>query len=448
MDDTRHTDKGRGACDERLDQLALMTSGDLSDADLAEAMRHLSECEGCRAYWQGLQEDHRALEGISRSLQGRVRAVEDGVIGTIRHDAGGATESRPWWRWIMETRPGRLVAGSTAAAIVVFIMVFMHGTSSTFDAWADVIENVKTATSCRFRAREMGDTSVEGIKTYSKLGYSQLTYEDGENVEQFYVSFTDKTVIHAIPPLKRAVSMTVGERLINRYIEKDPQTIFSEISEQDHEDLGTRRIDGRKTVGMRASGREIVPELVDFAEIEVWADVETKWPVRIEVQAYAADGRKVKRVRWDRFEWNIPVTEEDYDFDIPRGWDVASGFEIEMDEPHAIEGLRGIARVMDRYPSTLAYEQLRPEFWKQLGMRMLTTDVLKEIHKIRATCSFYGELVRADKKVVYFGDRVEPGDGERVLMRWETGDDEYRVVFGDLTVDTVAGDELIELESR
>ena len=60
-------------------------------------------------------------------------------------------------------------------------------------------------------------------------------------------------------------------------------------------------------------------------------------------------------------------------------------------------------------------EQLRRELWQRLGRRMLTPAVLPEIHRIRGACEFYGQLVRNGKQAIYFGDRVQPGEAERVL---------------------------------
>jgi hypothetical protein len=439
----------------------MMTSGDLSDQELARVMRHLSECAGCRDYWKALQEDHRALTVFTRSHQKQVESVENHVIGSIIESqptaaitrlkrTKGTEEGRiSWWRWIMHTRSGRLLAGSTAAAVIVFVTVFMQGTSGTFEAWADVIENVRNATSCRCRARELGSDRHEAIKTYSPLGFIQMTYEDGDLVERYYIDFTNGAMIHAIPPLELAVNMTVGTKMIERYVENDPQSIFTELTQMEYEDLGRRRVDGHEAVGIRTEGRDLVPELVENAVIEAWVDIKTKWPIRIDIRGTTADGRIAKRVRFDEFEWNIPVTEDDFRWEVPRGYDVASGIEIEMDESHAIEGLSGFARVMDRYPPTLAYEQIRPVVWKQLGMKMLTADVLPEMHRIRATCSYYGQLVREDRKVLYFGDRVRPGESDKILLRWKSdNEDQYRVVFGDLQMKTVNGSELLELEGR
>jgi hypothetical protein len=48
---------------------------------------------------------------------------------------------------------------------------------------------------------------------------------------------------------------------------------------------------------------------------------------------------------------------------------------------------------------------------------------------------------------VYHGDIVTPSDATLPLMRWKTGDNEYRVVFGDLHAATVTGEELAVLEA-
>ena len=70
------------------------------------------------------------------------------------------------------------------------------------------------------------------------------------------------------------------------------------------------------------------------------------------------------------------------------------------------------------------------------------------VHQMRAACEFQGKLARDDKDVLYFGDRVNPGDADRILLRWKTGRNRYRVLFGDLSAKTVGADDLLELESR
>jgi hypothetical protein len=60
----------------------------------------------------------------------------------------------------------------------------------------------------------------------------------------------------------------------------------------------------------------------------------------------------------------------------------------------------------------------------------------------------YEHLVREGEEVVYYGDSIEPGDSNAVLMQWKLSGDEYRVVFGDLRAKTVSSEELIKLQQR
>jgi hypothetical protein len=52
------------------------------------------------------------------------------------------------------------------------------------------------------------------------------------------------------------------------------------------------------------------------------------------------------------------------------------------------------------------------------------------------------------RNVIYFGDRVKPGEKDRILMRWRLDNGRYRVIYGDLRADTVDGDEILNLESH
>jgi hypothetical protein len=62
--------------------------------------------------------------------------------------------------------------------------------------------------------------------------------------------------------------------------------------------------------------------------------------------------------------------------------------------------------------------------------------------------SRYENLAQMGKDVVYYGDSVDPGDSNAVLIQWKLSDNEYRIVFGDLREETVSAEELIRLQSR
>jgi len=151
------------------------------------------------------------------------------------------------------------------------------------------------------------------------------------------------------------------------------------------------------------------------------------------------------------------------------------------DEEIAIQGLRMFAEAADgKYPSSLAFMTVTYEYSKAMRKvldrrisaikeriredqgKQSNLEEQKEIEKIKnemkktakmqllsivqSSCMFYGELVKEDKDPAYYGDTVTAEDANAVLIRWKISDDEYRVIFGDLTADEVTAESLAELE--
>ena len=67
---------------------------------------------------------------------------------------------------------------------------------------------------------------------------------------------------------------------------------------------------------------------------------------------------------------------------------------------------------------------------------------------VSAGRSKYEYLVQQGKDVTYYGDSIDPGDSNAVLMQWKLCDDKYRVIFGDLRAGEVTAEELIKLQAR
>jgi hypothetical protein len=68
------------------------------------------------------------------------------------------------------------------------------------------------------------------------------------------------------------------------------------------------------------------------------------------------------------------------------------------------------------------------------------------MHSVQSLGMFYMTLVQDKKEPVYYGQSVGPDDVEKVLLRWKVSENEYRVIFGDLSARDVSADELALLE--
>ena len=62
--------------------------------------------------------------------------------------------------------------------------------------------------------------------------------------------------------------------------------------------------------------------------------------------------------------------------------------------------------------------------------------------------SRYEYLVGKGKDAVYYGDVIDPADGNAVLMQWKLSDGSYRVIFADLREETISAEELIKLQAQ
>jgi len=59
---------------------------------------------------------------------------------------------------------------------------------------------------------------------------------------------------------------------------------------------------------------------------------------------------------------------------------------------------------------------------------------------------FYMTLVPDKKEAVYYGESVGPDDADKVLLKWKVSDNQYRVIFGDLTAEDLTAEQWKELE--
>ena len=62
--------------------------------------------------------------------------------------------------------------------------------------------------------------------------------------------------------------------------------------------------------------------------------------------------------------------------------------------------------------------------------------------------SKYKSLAAQGRDVVFYGDLIDPEDGDAVLLQWRLADGTYKVMFADLHQKTVTAEQLIRLQSR
>jgi hypothetical protein len=136
-----------------------------------------------------------------------------------------------------------------------------------------------------------------------------------------------------------------------------------------------------------------------------------------------------------------------------------------MNEEGAVEGLKLCAELAGKYPEDLnmmtlmqqigklrdspgpAAEKIRQKLEQAKSDEEKAAALIEIMQPIQSIGLFYMTLVADGNDPAYYGDKVTPEFPHAVLMRWKAEDDNYRVIFGDLTVEDVTADELAELEA-
>ncbi len=132
---------------------------------------------------------------------------------------------------------------------------------------------------------------------------------------------------------------------------------------------------------------------------------------------------------------------------------------LSLNEKDLIQGLTVFLELSDgRYPSKLDMKIALTEteaLWRakhggispdETTGKKKKKEAKEATYDIFFATAFYDKLVREKRDIAYYGDKVKPGDSNGVVVRWEQSRGKYRVIFGDLRIETVSKDKLAELE--
>jgi hypothetical protein len=117
--------------------------------------------------------------------------------------------------------------------------------------------------------------------------------------------------------------------------------------------------------------------------------------------------------------------------------------------------LRQFANLAGEYPDDLDAVSLNKKARELIGFDIDSLEDLADDEKTKFTdelmsimgpAFFYEKLVDDKKEPAYYGQMVGPDDINKVLMRWKLDDGQFRVIFGDLHVETVTPEKLAGLE--
>jgi outer membrane lipoprotein-sorting protein len=392
------------------------------------------------------------------------------------------------WSDIMKNRITKVAA---AAAIIVAAAVLIHYVGSPIEsvALADVLERVEQAQAFMYRMKmtmtgammegmPAGKKEMEGTTTISnEYGMKmEMTMADadtgqGEMNQQMYLLPDQKVMIMVMPEQKKYTRMEFDDDMLARIKKQnnDPREMIKQIMSCEYTELGRSVIDGIEVEGFQTTDPSWAggAGAMENVNVTLWVDVETWLPVRAEMDLKMNEQMQMSGVMYD-YQWDIPADADEFEPVIPEDFTAfpTEGVKMPpMTEKAAIEGLRFFAEITGRYPKKLHLMSVMQEFMAirdsenltEAGMKLdeeinqmqkeeQAEKVMDIMRPVQSLGMFYMTLVQDKKDPAYYGELVGPDDADAVLLRWKVSDDQYRVIFGDLTAENVSAERLAELE--
>jgi len=321
--------------------------------------------------------------------------------------------------------------------------------------------------------KKIDQISSDNVLTYflPGVGYREDMYDQqGQLMMRIYGLLERKTSITVIPMLRQYKIEILSDDQLSAFNMGLPKIVEC-IKSGDYKELGRKVINGTETEGIEFTNPFLVihtgyPLRFDELLFRIWVDIKTSFPVYMEVEATSTDkfltiwtGGKPLNIKavMDDFQWYADIDPKELEPDIPDDFVLISD-EAGLDEGKAIYGLKAFAEVTNGvYPDSLSMthilidggnavrSRLGDDAW--VGSQKEQAEALwRRVICCKQTCLFYDELLRQNKDVAYYGDTVTAKDADAVLFRWKISDDQYRVVFGNLTTKDITAAQLAGLE--
>jgi len=356
---------------------------------------------------------------------------------------------------VVRRRIARLAVAAAILMAVATGVYFLDGGTSR--VWAEVLDKVRNTKSfqcrqtmerIRITADGQKDVTTTETITYASEEYGLLleTHLGGELTGRTYWLF-DRNEVVAIGYVTKECHRQRSRQTREDFAEEmDPRRWLIRALEGQYSKLGRKTVNGRTLAGIESHDTKVLslsPQGFDEYVLRLWIDMETKLPVRAEIE-YAAtvDGLTMKSsFVADQFQWDLELPADLFTPHIPDGYTVWTD---RLDEAASIHSLRLFAESAGgKYPSKLDQWTMQQEIggFEQAPSASKARQMASGEYRhdtVWDALGFYRMLVEDGHEVAYYGDRVTPADANLVLMHWNVSDTERRVVWGDLRIETIS----------
>jgi outer membrane lipoprotein-sorting protein len=341
-----------------------------------------------------------------------------------------------------------------AACLALVVVLFVSGGRQS--AFASALERFRSAATIVCRVTSPTPLEIAGLKI-EQSGKLYISAEYGTRFEAYgagilaSVSYTplDGPMVVVNPPARNYMVIDEQGRGAGVRDGARPDEFvlaLRKLTTEADRELGQITIDGVEAVGYEISGKTLGLGAVDEARSELWVDANTRLPVRYVTEVPGMQPGTTLTLVYDQFEWDKPLDPQLFEPEIPPDFARLDATIPVLDEAALLDALAKFAELTGRYPTTMSMPTIVGALASETASRAAAGEELdqqtlvQESVEIGAGCAFYQKLANNGHTPEYYGATVQPGDANSVLLRWKLDEHQWRVIYGDLSSETVAAD--------
>ncbi|MCU0917899.1 MAG: LamG domain-containing protein [Planctomycetes bacterium] len=372
----------------------------------------------------------------------------------------------------MQSRIVKIAAGvMVVAAVLVGLNVIDTGGSVV---WGSVLQKVNESAAFAYRMRltmlgvpdSRSTAEIESqVRVDTEVGIHIISSMKGAPYSESFVSIPKETGVTLLPAKKAYLRQKMTGGMLEKMGTQhgDPKQLVARFLEYPHTKLGRRTLDGIEVEGLEcrdpgvAAGvfGGVAGQTIENVVGRLWADPRTNLPVKLELEAFSADGRKAAEMVQYEYDWAPRIDPAEFEPVIPADYKLVADVEVSFDEKGLVEGLRFFAEYTDgKYPTELSAMVVGRELRLALNAKFGPNPPWppkpgdeNRIFALGTVAPFYAFLAAENRDPAYHGDKVTAEFPQAVLMRWRLDNGNYRVILGDLTLPEVTAEELKRLEA-
>jgi outer membrane lipoprotein-sorting protein len=434
----------------------------------APLLAHLKECPDCRGAYEQARRSHldriRMYDQLDRghdSLREQLMAALPPQPACSRADrfVRGWRHTGDFVMSIKHKVGARATIGLVSAAacigLVVLLMTFAGGKS----AFAAAIEQFQKAKTIVCRISSPTPASV-GTMTFETTGKLYFSAEYGSRCE---MSFNGATAMiqyqpvqgptTSVTPLTRTYTVVDSQAMDHGAPRDNGPDAFilalAKLKGQASRELGRKNLDGVEALGYEISGEMLALGHAEGVRSELWIDAKTYLPIRYVAEMPMAQIKGgLYQMVFDQFEWDTPLDPKLFVPEIPADYTRINATMPAPDEAALIKALGNYAELAGKYPPTMDISSIVTDLSAAIGARMASAlargekapdqqALMQKSVEIGSGFAFYQKLVQEGLSPEYHGETVSPGQADAVLLRWKLTDGQWRVIYGDLRVETI-----------